>query len=162
MQIAKDKVVSIDYTLTNPDGQVLDSSEGKRPLDYLHGSGGIIPGLEAALEGRENGASIQVVVPPAEAYGEKDDSLVQQLSRDMFQGVDDIKPGMQFQAQGQDGQARIVTVTEVADDGVTIDANHPLAGVTLSFDVTVRDVRDATAEEIEHGHAHGPGGHQHG
>ena len=161
MLIAKDTIVSIDYTLTNPDGQVLDSSEGKAPLNYLHGSGGIITGLENALEGKENGASLKVTIPPADAYGEKDDALVQQLPPDMFKGVDDVKPGMQFQAQGEGGQARIVTVIEVADDGITIDANHPLAGVTLSFDVTVRDIRDATTEEIEHGHAHGPGGHQH-
>ena len=161
MLITKDMVVSIDYTLKNPEGDVLDTSEGKQPLSYLHGSGGIIPGLETALEGKESGSSLQVTIPPADAYGEKDDALIQQLPPDMFQGVDEVKPGMQFQARGENGQARIVTVTAVADDGVTIDANHPLAGVTLNFDVTVREVREATTEEIQHGHVHGPGGHHH-
>ena len=160
MNIAKDKVVSIDYTLTDSGGQVLDSSQGKEPLNYLHGAGHIIPGLESALEGKAEGEQVNVQVPPEQAYGPRDERMVQAVPRTSFQGVQDIKPGMQFQAQTNAG-ARIITVVGVQGDQVTIDANHPLAGQTLNFDVNVRGVRDATPEELTHGHAHGPGGHQH-
>lgn len=162
MQIAKDKVVMINYTLTDPDGQVLDSSEGRDPLAYLHGRGNIIAGLEAALDGKAAGEQVQVTIEPAEAYGELDESLVQQVPLSKFEGVDKVEPGMQFTAQTQMGP-RVISVTEVdeANDLVTVDANHPLAGVTLSFDVSIVEVREATAEELDHGHVHGPGGHHH-
>jgi FKBP-type peptidyl-prolyl cis-trans isomerase SlyD len=160
MQIAKHSVVTIDYTLTSPDGQVLDSSNGKQPLTYLHGVGGIIPGLEAALEGKAAGDAVNAVIPPDQAYGNKDPQMVQAVPRTAFKGVDNIQPGMQFQAQSPQGP-RVVTVVSTTDSEVTVDANHPLAGMQLTFDVTVKDVRAATAEEISHGHVHGPGGHHH-
>lgn len=154
MQIAKDKVVAIDYTLKDDEGSVLDTSEGKQPLTYLHGANNIIPGLERALEGKGAGEEVSVRVEPGEAYGERRDELMQQVPRDMFQGVEELQVGMQFQASGQDGQGTVVTVTAIEGEQVTVDANHPMAGVALNFDVTVREVRDATSEEVEHGHAH--------
>src|SRR5688572_1549777 len=160
MAIEKDKVVSIDYTLTGEDGQVLDSSQGREPLAYLHGAGNIIPGLENALEGKAPGDELNVMVPPDQAYGPRDERMVQPVPRTAFQGVADIQPGMQFQANTNAGP-RLITVVDVAADQVTIDANHPLAGATLNFDVKVVNVRDATNEEKSHGHVHGPGGHQH-
>lgn len=161
MQISKDKVVTIDYTLTDGQGQVLDSSQGREPLPYLHGNNNIIPGLESALEGKSAGDVVQCTIPPEQAYGMKDQRLVQQVPRQAFQGVQSIQPGMRFQAQGPNGEVRIVTVVAVDDKNVTVDANHPLAGQALTFDVKVVDVREATEEELHHGHVHGPGGHQH-
>ena len=158
--IEKDKVVGIDYTLTGEDGNVIDTSQGREPLAYLHGAGNIIPGLESALEGKSEGEQVKVTIPPEQAYGAKDERLVQQVPRTAFQGVAEIKPGMQFQANTQQGP-RVISVVAVEGDQVTIDANHPLAGATLNFDVTVRTIREATAEEKTHGHAHGAGGHHH-
>ena len=160
MQVAKDKVVTIDYTLTGAGGEVLDSSEGGQPLTYLHGAGAMIPGLESALEGYSTGETLKASVGPEQAYGQKDPSLVQPVPRERFAGVPDIRPGMQFTAEGRGG-SRVVTVVAVDDRSVTVDANHPLAGETLHFDVKVVEVRDATPEELSHGHAHGPGGHHH-
>lgn len=160
MQATKDKVVTIDYTLTGPDGAVLDSSSGREPLPYLHGAGNIIPGLESALEGKSAGDKLVVDVPAEQAYGARDPQLVQAVPKDRFQGVADIKPGMQFQANTPAGP-RIVTVVGIDDQSVHVDANHPLAGVPLKFDVTVVGVRDASPEELSHGHVHGPGGHHH-
>ena len=160
MAIEKDKVVSIDYTLTGDNGQVLDSSNGREPLAYLHGAGNIIPGLESALEGKDEGDELNVQIPPDQAYGHRDERMVQPVPRTAFQGVADIQPGMQFQAQTNAGP-RLITVVGVEGDQVTIDANHPLAGATLKFDVKVVNVRDATSEEMSHGHVHGAGGHQH-
>ncbi len=153
MKITKDAVARFDYTLKNAEGETLDSSAGKGPLSYLHGHGNIIPGLEEALEGHEQGDQFSVTIPPEKAYGLHDDHLVQTLPREVFQGVDEIEVGMQFQAQGEDGAA-IVTVTGVDDEGVTIDGNHPLAGVELHFTVEIVEVRPATPEELEHGHVH--------
>lgn len=154
MQIAPETVAAIDYKLTDAEGQVLDTSEGRGPLTYLHGAGNIIPGLETALEGQNPGDSVSVTVEPAEAYGDRDERLIQQVPMEAFEGVDQVEPGMRFQATDEQGQGRVVTVTEVADDQVTVDANHPLAGQSLNFEVSVVDVRAATAEEIDHGHAH--------
>jgi FKBP-type peptidyl-prolyl cis-trans isomerase SlyD len=161
MQIEKNKAVSIDYTLTDTQGKVLDSSNGGHPLTYLHGGGNIIPGLENALAGKSVGDSVQVTVPPDQGYGQKDPKMIQAVPRKAFAGVADIKPGMQFNAQSQAGQSRVVTVVSADAATVTVDANHPLSGQTLNFDVKVVDVRDATQEEIDHGHAHGAGGHHH-
>jgi len=160
MQVAENSVVLIHYTLTNDQGEVLDSSSGGEPLAYLHGSGNIIPGLEKALEGKQAGDKLVVKVAPADGYGERNDSLIQQVPKRAFQGVAQIQPGMSFTAQSSQGPMQ-VTVTAVAGDMVTVDGNHPLAGETLNFDVEVTEVRKATLEELSHGHVHGPGGHHH-
>lgn len=156
MQIAKNAVVAIDYTLTDTEGQVLDTSEGRGPLNYLHGAGNIIPGLERALEGKAEGEKLQVTVPPEEGYGQRDDALVQQVPKKLFAETAEPEPGMQFQAQGPQG-TQLLTVVEVQEEQVTVDANHPLAGRELSFDVAVVNVREATPDEIEHGHVHREG-----
>lgn len=155
MQIAKDKVVSIEYTLKDDQGTLLDTSEGRDPLAYLHGAGNIIPGLEQALEGKQAGDQLSVRIEAKDAYGERNDQLQQDVPRELFEGVDDVQAGMQFQAQTEAG-VQVVTVKAVADDTVTVDANHPLAGVPLNFDVNIVEVRDAEAAELEHGHVHGP------
>lgn len=157
--IANDHVVKFNYTLTNGEGQILDKSEGE-PLAYLHGAGNIIPGLENALTGKVAGDKLTVTVPAAEGYGEYHAEMVQEVPRQMFQGVDNIQAGMQFQAQTDDG-IQIVTVKAVEGENVIIDANHPLAGQDLTFDVEITEVRAATAEELDHGHVHGEGGHHH-
>jgi len=160
MQVDKNKVVSIDYTLTGSDGTVIDSSAGQEPLAYLHGAGNIIPGLERALEGKTIGDQVVATVAPEDGYGQKNPSLVQPVPRAQFPGVKEIKVGQQFQAQTNHGP-RVVTIVGVTDDTVTVDANHPLAGETLNFDVKIVSVRDGTAEEIDHGHPHEPGGAHH-
>ena len=161
MLIAQDKVVLIHYTLTDDAGKVLDSSSGGEPLAYLHGQGNIIPGLEKALDGKQAGDKLNVRIEPAEGYGVRDDSLVQQVPRRVFGGAPNVQPGMQFHAQSSQGQTRVVTVTRIQGDMVTVDGNHPLAGEVLNFDVEVAEVREPTGEELEHGHVHGPGGHHH-
>ncbi len=160
MKIAEQKVVSIHYTLTDDSGTVIDSSAGSDPLAYLHGFGNIVPGLENALAGKSQGDKMKVSVSPDDGYGARDDRLVQEVPKSAFKGVENVAPGMQFQAQGPQG-SRLVVVTAVGGDTVTVDANHPLAGQTLHFEVEIAEVRDATAEELEHGHVHGPGGHHH-
>lgn len=153
LMIGKNAVVSINYTLTNDAGEVMDTSEGREPLTYLHGANNLIPGLEKEMEGKTEGQNFKVSIPPAEAYGESNPELVQTLSKEMFKGVDKVEPGMGFTAQGPQGEQHIV-VTAVDGDQVTIDANHPMAGKTLHFAVEIVNVRDASAEEIEHGHVH--------
>lgn len=161
MQAAKDMVVSIDYKLTGPDGQVLDSSEGQKPLAYLHGHSQIVPGLEKALDGAAVGSEHDVQVAAAEAYGDRDERLVAKVTRAELGIEEDIPVGARLQVQDPDGGVGIVQVTSVDGDEVTLDANHPLAGLDLHFVVEVREVRAATEEELTHGHAHGEGGHQH-
>ena len=160
MQIAKGKVVTFDYSLKDEQGQLLDSSEGMDPLPYLHGAENIVAGLENALEGKSVGDRVEVVVPPQDGYGERNDALKQSVPRSDFAEFNDLAVGMQFAIQGGEEPA-IVTVVAVNDESVTLDGNHPLAGVTLHFDVTVREIRDAQPEELAHGHVHGPGGHHH-
>ncbi|MGZ8216082.1 FKBP-type peptidyl-prolyl cis-trans isomerase [Methylomagnum sp.] len=160
MQIADDKVVQIHYTLTNDEGETLDSSRDQEPLAYLHGFGNIIPGLENALAGRVVGDKFQVTIPPEEAYGLRDDDMVQAAPKSAFQGVPEVLPGMQFHAESPEG-IQLVTVIDVDGDNVILDGNHPMAGMTLNFDVEVTEVRDATAEELDHGHVHGSHGHHH-
>ncbi|HEX9627700.1 MAG TPA: peptidylprolyl isomerase [Acidiferrobacterales bacterium] len=160
MQIAANCVAYIHYTLTDESGSVLDSSASGEPLAYLHGAGNIIPGLEKALEGKQAGDKLDVKVAPQDGYGVRDEALVQQVPRRAFQGVRDIQPGMQFHTNTGHGATQ-VTVKQVQGDMVTIDGNHALAGVTLSFAVEVAKVREATAEELMHGHVHGAGGHHH-
>ncbi len=154
MQIEQNTVAAIDYTLTDENGEVLDSSEGREPLNYLHGAGNLIPGLEQALEGSTEGDSLQVTVQPENAYGERSEDLVQAVPMEAFAGVDQVEPGMRFQATDDQGNVRVVTVTAVEGEEVTVDANHPLAGQPLHFDVSVVGVREASSEEIEHGHVH--------
>ncbi len=151
--IEDNKVVTIDYTLKDDADTVLDTSEGREPLVYLHGASNIIPGLEKALSGMTVGDDFEVTVEPVEAYGEYNPEMVQQVPKDAFQGVEEIEPGMRFNAQGAQGPIQVV-VTNVDEAQVTVDANHPLAGKILNFNGTIRDVRDASDEEIEHGHAH--------
>lgn len=158
--VANDTVVSINYTLTNEQGEVLDKSDGE-PLAYLHGHHNIIPGLENALVGKTVGDKLTVTVEPKDGYGEYLAEAVQEVPRANFQGVDNISVGMQFQTQTEDGHVMLVTVKDVNDDVVIVDGNHPLAGVSLTFDVEITEVRAATADEIAHGHAHGAGGHHH-
>lgn len=160
MQITKHKAVSIDYTLTNDAGEVIDSSKGEDPLAYLHGVGNLIPGLEKALDGKATGDEIQVTIAPEEGYGERVDALVQNVPRDRFEDADALEVGMRFEAESDAGRT-LVVITGITDSEVTVDGNHPLAGQTLNFEVKVMDVRDATEEEISHGHVHGVGGHNH-
>ncbi len=160
MKVADNTVVVIDYTLTNNEGQVIDSSEGAGPLAYLHGAGNIIPGLEDALLGKEAGDEVKASIEPANAYGERHEALKQEVPAELFSGVEKVEVGMQFQSETDQGPV-LVTVTEVGDQTITVDGNHPLAGVHLNFDVNIREVREATQEELEHGHVHGEGGHHH-
>ncbi|MBT1689999.1 FKBP-type peptidyl-prolyl cis-trans isomerase [Dawidia soli] len=156
MQITKNKVAAIHYTLRDNAGTVIDTSDGREPLYYIHGIGNLIPGMEDGLEGRKKGDKLQLKISPDKGYGHKDPSMVQQVPLSAF-GGQPVKPGMKFST----GQGGVVTVTEVGQDSVTVDANHELAGVELNFDVEVMDVRDASADELAHGHVHGPGGHHH-
>jgi FKBP-type peptidyl-prolyl cis-trans isomerase SlyD len=160
MQIANQRVVTLNYTLTDDDGQVIDRSQGGE-FAYLHGASNIIPGLEQALSEKEAGDKLTVRITPDEAYGERNDDLTQVVPRDMFQDPEQIETGRQFQAQSPNGDMLTITVTGVDGDNVTIDGNHPLAGKHLNFDVEVVGVREATSEELDHGHVHGAGGHQH-
>lgn len=147
-------VVTIHYTLTDESGEIIDSSEGQEPLAYLHGAGNLIPGLERELVGKTAGASLKTTIAPEDGYGEFHPELVETVPREAFEGVDQIEAGMAFEAEGSDGQARRIVVKEVSDDGIVIDGNHPLAGVELNFDVQVVDVREASEEEVAHGHVH--------
>jgi len=153
MQVEKNKVVEIEYTLKDDEGQVLDTSEGRDPLSYIQGVGNLIPGVESALEGKSSGESVQITVPPETGYGVRDDSLVLSIERDKFSGIEDLKEGLRFRMDTPDGPM-IFTVVQVEDDEVLVDGNHPLAGMTLNFDITIQSVRDATSEELDHGHVH--------
>ena len=161
MKIAKGSVVGIDYSLHLGDGQVVDQSEPGDPLTYLQGEGQLVPGLEAALEGLGVGDQKQVVVPPAEGYGEHDARGVQEVPRDAFPSGFEPQVGMELTAQGPEGEPVPFRISDVKLASIVIDLNHPLAGKTLHFDVTVREVRAPTPEELEHGHVHGPEGHEH-
>ena len=155
MKVEDHAVVLIHYVLTNDDKEVLDSSEGQEPLAYLHGTGHLIPGLEAQLLGKAAGDKMQVTVEPVDGYGEFNEEMVQTIPRNVFEGVETIEPGMQFQTANEDGSAgQTVTVVSAEKDEVTIDGNHPLAGLTLHFAVDIVEVREASAEELEHGHVH--------
>lgn len=156
MKNTENPVVSIHYTLTNKAGEKLDSSIGAEPLSYLHGAGNIIPGLEKALSDSSVGDKLTVTIEAVDAYGERNEEQIQTVSKEMFQGIDNIEAGMQFQADSSNGPA-IVTIAKVEGDNITIDGNHPLAGEQLTFEVEVVDIRSATETEIEHGHIHGAG-----
>ena len=146
MQITNEVVALLEYELTADDGTVIDSSKGNAPLTYINGKGHLIPGLEAELEGKSAGDEFKVRIEPEQGYGQRNEQLVQAAKREQFPADVDLEPGMQFQAQTQAGPT-IVTVVRVEDGVVTLDGNHPLAGVALNFDVKVVEVREATAEE---------------
>lgn len=160
MSIETNQVVSIHYTLKGDAGEVIDSSAGGEPLAYLHGHGNLVPGLERELTGKSAGDKLQVKIPPADGYGEYDQTLVQRVPRRTLKGVANVKVGMRLHAQTDQGP-KPVTVTRITGDMVTLDGNHPLAGKNLNFDVEIATVREATEEELSHGHVHGAGGHHH-
>jgi FKBP-type peptidyl-prolyl cis-trans isomerase SlyD len=160
MEISKDKVAILDYVLKDDEGLVIDQSSNGE-FAYLAGSGGIIPGLEGALEGKKAGDELSVTVTPQDGYGEIDPAGIQEIPKDMFPEDMDIAAGMQFEAQSPAGEMMILTVKNINSDTVIADANHELAGKTLHFDVKIIEVREASTVELEHGHVHGPGGHHH-
>lgn len=160
MTIQDDSVVTIAYTLTDEEGELIDSSEESGEIEYLHGHGNIVAGLERALSGRKIGESFEVQVEPEDGYGEYDDDLVMEVPRANMPDDVELELGMDFQIELEDGEPQVVSVVEIEDDTVTLDGNHPLAGELLNFSVTVRGIRPATAEELEHGHAHGEHGHE--
>jgi FKBP-type peptidyl-prolyl cis-trans isomerase SlyD len=162
MQIAKHIVVSMEYTLKNEGGEVIDQTGEGEAFSFIHGIGSIISGLEDALAGKAEGDALEVTIPPEEAYGMPNDQLRNSVPRGQFQDVDSIEVGMMFQTQNPDGSDAVVTVVAIDDENITVDANHPLAGETLNFDVKIVGVREASQEELEHGHVHGPEGHDHG
>lgn len=161
MTVAQHKVVTLHYKVTDVDsGQVIDSSENGDPLVYLHGAQNIIPGLENALEGKHVGDEIEVTVAPQDAYGERSDDRIQQVPIEAFREIEDLEPGMAVTAQTEHGPVNLI-VTEVDESTVTVDANHPLAGKSLTFNVSIKSIRDASQDEVAHGHVHGPEGHDH-
>lgn len=159
--IADGMVVTIHYTLTGDDGSVIDSSSGGEPLEYLHGHGNIVPGLERVLAGKRAGDALRVSVAPRDGYGEHDPRGRGKVPRNSFPDDMELEPGMQFAGEGPNGEQHVVWIAAVEGDHVVIDQNHPLAGQTLHFDVTVATVRSATKDELAHGHAHGAHGHHH-
>jgi len=161
MKVGKDKVVLMHYTLKNDAGDVIDSSDGADPLPFLQGHGNIIPGLESALEGSKVGDKLDVSIKPEEGYGERMQDAIQEIPSSALQGVDEVKVGMQLQSQDKDGNAFLVSVTKIEDDKITVDGNHPLAGQTLHFSVSIESIRKAEAEELSHGHVHADGQHNH-
>lgn len=159
MNLAQNLVGAFEYELTGPDGETIDKSKPGEAMPYLHGAGNIIPGLEAELEGKTVGDELTVVVQPAMAYGERNEQMLQEVPKEAFQGVDTLEVGMNFTAESNNGPLPVV-ITAVGEDTVTVDGNHPLAGMVLTFKVKVTEVREATPQEIEHGHVHA-GGHDH-
>ncbi|MEZ6015899.1 MAG: peptidylprolyl isomerase [Planctomycetota bacterium] len=160
MQISRDAVVLIDYTLKGDDGTIFDSSEGRAPLAYLHGHGNLLSGVEQALLGKAAGDEVSVSLSAADGYGEHEEGLIARVPRAEFP-EENVEVGMQFRIGPSAEESRIVTVTGVDDAEVILDANHPLAGERLNFEINVVEVRVATSEELSHGHVHGPGGHHH-
>ncbi len=161
MNIAERCVVAIDYTLKTADGSLIDTSEGDEPLHYLHGGGQIVPGLESALLGKAVGDKLSVVVKPEDGYGLHRGDRVLTVPRSSLPEGEEPEVGMQLEAVGRRGEHIVLWVKEVHAETVVLDGNHPLAGETLHFDVEVKAIREATEEELTHGHAHGPDGHHH-
>ncbi|MGB1003238.1 MAG: FKBP-type peptidyl-prolyl cis-trans isomerase [Salibacteraceae bacterium] len=161
MKIGQNKVVTMHYKLTDKDGALIDSSEGREPLAYIQGIGALVPGLESEIEGKTKGDKFNAVVAPEHAYGNRDESLIRVVPKSGFQGEEEMTIGMQVQIDtGEQGMA-IATLTKIEGEDVTLDLNHPLADMELHFDIDVVDVREAEKEELDHGHVHGPGGHHH-
>lgn len=159
MQITTGSVVVFDYTLTDDEGDIIDSSSGSEPLAYIQGEGQIVIGLEKAMEGRSAGDSFKVVVKAEEGYGKHDPESISVVPLDKIEDGEDLEEGMQLHTEGEFGEETVL-ITKIEGNQVTIDGNHPLAGITLHFEVTIREVRPATQEELEHGHVHGPGAHE--
>ncbi|PQO44964.1 peptidylprolyl isomerase [Blastopirellula marina] len=154
MKIGKHTVVSIDYTLKDEEGEIIDTSSGAEPLVYLHGIGALIPGMESALDGKSPGDSFQIVIPPEQGYGEYDEDDVMEIDLAAFEDPSQVQVGMELVLETEDEGEFAAVVTGVQDEVAIVDRNHPLAGMTLHFEVAVREVRKATPEEIDHGHAH--------
>ncbi len=150
MKIASSRVVTYEFKVTDETGEILDSSEDSGQYTYLHGNGQLVPGLESEMEGKSPGDSFFVTVRPAQGYGERDESLIQDIPRDRFAGIENLYEGMMVEAHYKD-ETRTMTVTRIDNEMVTVDANHPLAGLTLNFEITIVDVREATPEELETG-----------
>lgn len=163
MEIKKHTVVTIDYELKDDDGNIIDATEGSDPLHYLHGTDNLIEGLEKALDGKKTGDSVSVSVSPEQGYGERDEAKIQPVPKDSFDDQTQLQAGKQFMAQSPEGEHLTITIVEVTDDKVVVDSNHPLAGKNLNFKVEIKRVREATQEEIDHGHvhAHAPGEQRH-
>ena len=159
MIIENNRVVSIDYTIRNPEGELLEESD-EGPMNYLQGSGALAPGLEKELLGKKAGDTVNITLNPDDAFGSRDDELMSEVSLQDFDDPSEVKEGLVFHAE-MDGEMRFYTVISVKGDTVTIDGNHPFAGHTLNFSVSVRDVREASSEELEHGHVHDEEGHHH-
>ena len=160
MQITPGSVVVFDYTLTDDDKDIIDSSVGSEPLAYIQGEGQIVPGLEKAMEGKKAGDSFKISLPPEDGYGVHDPEKISVVPADQIEGGEELEEGMQLHTEGEFGEQTVI-ITKIVGNEVTIDGNHPLAGMTLHFDIAIRDVRPATDEERDHGHVHGPGGHHH-
>jgi FKBP-type peptidyl-prolyl cis-trans isomerase SlyD len=160
MKIADKKAVAIEFTLKDDQGEVIETSVGKDPLWYLQGLGNLVSGLEKALEGKGAGETVDVKLSPADAYGDRDEKEVRKIPLRKFK-AQRVQAGGRYQVQADDG-LRVVSVQSVSGDYALVDGNHPLAGKTLHFVVKIVEVRDATGEELEHGHVHGPEGHGHG
>ncbi|MFQ6024225.1 MAG: peptidylprolyl isomerase [Acidiferrobacterales bacterium] len=148
MQITKDKIVTFDYTLKDESGSVIESSRDSDPFSYIHGGNSVIPGLEAALEGKSTGEELTVSLAPAEASGERDESLLQIVPRAQFETNKNLEVGMRFQASTAEGKTRVVTIVKIDNDDITVDTNHPFAGRTVIFVIAIREVRDATRDEL--------------
>ncbi len=166
MQITRHAFVVLDYSLRDDDGQLIDSSEQDGPIEYVHGTDSLLPGLERAVEGKAPGDTLTVRVPADQAYGEPDDDLIERVSRDELPDDVELEVGMEFETAGEDDEDEgdVLTVIAIEGDEVVLDANHPLAGIALNFEVTVRQVRLATPEELaeaEHGHAGCDADHDH-
>lgn len=160
MKVEKNHVISIDYTLKDDQGEILDTSDGRGPLLFIQGIGNIIPGLEKALEGKVIGDHVKVRIAPEDAYGVREDSLIQKVPKDQFETPDTLEIGMQFEVETEQGHM-VVSVVQIEEFHIMVDGNHPLAGVPLNFDVRIKDIRSASKEEMAHGHVHGAGGHHH-
>ncbi|MDO6427427.1 peptidylprolyl isomerase [Thalassotalea sp. 1_MG-2023] len=162
MKIAPNKVVTLHYAVSDSEDTLIDSSYDNQPLAVIHGTGYLIPGLEEALTDHQAGDKFEVEVNAENAYGERHDGFVQTVPKSLFQGIEDLDVGTQLRATTDEGEQTVIVV-DVQDEEITVDGNHPLAGIDLKFDVEVIEVRDATAEELEHGHVHAEGGcgHEH-
>ncbi|WDE06360.1 peptidylprolyl isomerase [Thalassomonas viridans] len=157
MKISNNKVVVMHYAVSDSEGTLIDSSYDHQPLAVIHGTGYLIPGLEAALEDHQAGDKFEVAVSADQAYGERNDNFVQNVPKAMFEGIEDLDVGTQLRATTDDGEQTVIVI-DISDDEITVDGNHPLAGIDLNFDVEILEVRDATEEELSHGHVHGEGG----